>query len=69
MMNHLILASLDDQSQRDWELFTASSSDIPTLTDLITFLENRCRAFELIQSNQSERATSVPSRPSQSAER
>jgi hypothetical protein len=52
MMNQLIVASLDHQLQQDWEIFTASSSDIPTLADLITFLENRCRASELFQSNQ-----------------
>jgi hypothetical protein len=44
-MNQLIVTSLDDQS-RDWELFTASRSDIPTSADLITFLESRCRALE-----------------------
>jgi hypothetical protein len=49
MMNHLLLASLDDQSQRDWELVTASCADIPTSADIITFLKNRCRALELIQ--------------------
>jgi hypothetical protein len=37
MVNHLILASLDDQSQRDWEFVTASRADIPTTVDFITF--------------------------------
>jgi hypothetical protein len=69
MVNHLILASLDDQSQRDWEHFTASCSDIPTSGDLIRFLENRFRPLELIQSNQSVRALPAPLRPSQPANR
>jgi hypothetical protein len=69
MMNDLILASLDDQSQRDWELVNATRADIPTSADLITFLESRCQAFELIQSNQSVRALSSLPRSSQPADR
>jgi hypothetical protein len=67
MANHLILASLEDQSQRYWEFFTASRSDIPTSADLIRYLENRCQTLELIQSNQSVTAPPVSSRPSQPA--
>jgi hypothetical protein len=63
VVNHLILASLDDHSQRDWEHVTASCADNPTSADLITFLETRCRALELIQSNQSVRALPRPSQP------
>jgi hypothetical protein len=69
MVNHLILASLDDQSQRDWELVTAPRAEIPTSADLITFLETRCRALELIQSKQLVRALPPLPRSSQPADR
>jgi hypothetical protein len=69
MVNHLILASLDDQSQRDWELVTATRADIPISADLITFLETRCWALELIQSNQSVWALPALPRSSQPADR
>jgi diphosphomevalonate decarboxylase len=68
MMNQLIVASLDQQLQ-DWEIFTAASLDIPTLADLITFLGNRCRALELIQSNQLVKALPALPKPSQLPDR
>jgi hypothetical protein len=37
MLNHLILTSVDDQSQLDWELVTAPRADIPTSADFNTF--------------------------------
>jgi hypothetical protein len=69
MVDYLILASLDDQSQRDWELATASCADIPTSADLIAFLETGCQALELIQSNQLVRALPALPRSSQPADR
>jgi hypothetical protein len=69
MVNHLILASLDDQSQRDWELVTAPRIDMPTSVDLITFLETRCRALELIQFNQLVRALPALPKSSQPPDR
>jgi diphosphomevalonate decarboxylase len=69
MLNHLILASLDDQSQRDWEIVIAPRADIPTSADLITFLETRCRALELIQSNQLVRTLPSLPRSSQATDR
>jgi hypothetical protein len=38
MLNHLMLATLDAQTQRDWELITASRADIPTTSELINFM-------------------------------
>ena len=64
MLNHLALVTLDAETRREWELITASQADIPTTTELISFLELRCRALELIQSTQSLKVTTAPSRPS-----
>ena len=43
MLNHLMLATLDTVTQRKWEMIMASN------TELVTFLESRCRALELLQ--------------------
>jgi len=49
MLNHLMLATLDPETQREWELNTASRTDIPSTTELMTLPESRCRALELLQ--------------------
>jgi len=48
-----MLATLDPETQREWELITAWREDTPTTAELITFLESRCRDFELLQTTQS----------------
>ena len=53
MLNHLMLATLGTETQREWELHTSSRADMPTIAELITFLESRCRALELLQNTQS----------------
>jgi len=53
MLNHLMLATLDPETQREWVLITASRADTPTTAELVTFLESRCRALELLQTTQS----------------
>jgi len=67
MLNHLMLATLDPDTQREWELNTASCTDTPTTADFITFLESRYRALELLQTTQSTKAGTTNSRQSQSA--
>ena len=52
MLNHLMLATLDTETQREWELIMASSTDTPTTTELVTVLETRCNAFELLENVQ-----------------
>ena len=52
MLNHLIITMLDPETQREWELITASRTDTPTTAELVTFLESRCRALELLQTAQ-----------------
>jgi len=53
MLNHLMLVTIDPETLREWELITASRTDTPTTAELITFLESRCRALELLQTTQS----------------
>jgi hypothetical protein len=67
VLNHLMLATPNCETQREWELITASRADTPTIAELVTFLKSRCRAFELLQTTQSLKTTTVPSRSSQSA--
>jgi hypothetical protein len=66
LMYHLLLATLDGETQREWELITAPRADTLTTAELITFLESKCRALELLQTTQSPRSVTVPSRSSAS---
>ena len=65
MLNHLMLATLDPEMQREWELITASRAGNPTTAEFLTFLELRCRAFELLQTTQSLKVVPNISRSSQ----
>jgi len=49
MLNDSMLATLDPQTQRELELKSASRTDTPTTAELVTFLETRCKALELLQ--------------------
>jgi len=64
MLNHLMLATLNPETQREWELITASRADTPTTAESVTFLESRCRAFELLQTNQLLKVVLTTSRSS-----
>jgi len=64
MLNHLMLATLDPETQREWGLNTASRTDIPTTTELMTFLESRCRALELLQLTQTLKMSTATPRSS-----
>jgi len=56
-----MLATLDPETQREWELITASRIDTPSATELMTFLESRFRALELMQLTQTlKMSTSTP---------
>jgi len=52
MLNNLMLPTLDPETQRGWELISASRADTPTTAELVTLEETRCRAFELLQAIQ-----------------
>jgi len=61
ILNHLMLETLDPETQREWKLNTASRTDIPSTTELMTFLESRCKALELLQLTQTlKMSTSTP---------
>jgi hypothetical protein len=66
LLNHLMLATLDTESQREWELIMASRTDTPATAELVTFLESRCRALELLQTIQSLKSKAITTLPSQS---
>jgi len=66
MLNHLMLATLDTETQREWELHSSSRADMPTIAELITFLESRCRALELLQNTQSLNIATVNPRSTRS---
>jgi hypothetical protein len=66
MLNHLMLASLDSETHQQWEQLTAARSEVPTTSDLITFLESRCRALELIHNTQSSNTATLSPRTQQS---
>ena len=52
IMNHLLLSVLDSETHKEWELQTSALPDIPATPDVIKFLEDRCKALELLQANQ-----------------
>ena len=59
MLNHLMSATIDPDTQREWDLVSAPRADTPTTADLITFLESRCSALELLQTTQSSKAVTT----------
>jgi len=66
MSNYLMLATFDPETQREWKLITASRADTPSTAELVTFLESRCRALELLQTTQSLKVGPANLRSSQS---
>jgi hypothetical protein len=53
ILNYLLLATRDTETQKKFEIFTSSRLEPPTTAELITFLEIQCKAFEFIQHTQS----------------
>jgi len=45
MLNRLMLATLYSETQREWELITASRADTTTTAELVTFLESRAETL------------------------
>jgi len=64
MLIHLMLATLDPETQREWELNTASRTDIPSTKELMTFLESRCKVLELFQLTQTLKMSTSTTRSS-----
>jgi hypothetical protein len=46
------VVSLDDETHKAWELKTASSQEMASLDDILSFLETRCKALELFDTSQ-----------------
>jgi hypothetical protein len=67
ILNHLMTATLDNETLQQWEQFTTNRMELPTTTELITFLEALCRTLELIQNTQSSSTATVSPRAQQSA--
>jgi hypothetical protein len=57
LLSQLVLERIDEHSRKEWEVRT-SSQQFARLAELCEFLENRCRALELIKSTQSSKGTS-----------
>jgi hypothetical protein len=51
ILNHLLLSVLDAETHRAWELQSSAQQDFPSTTQLIQFLEARCKALELLQAS------------------
>jgi len=64
ILNHLMLATIDPETQREWELITATSTGAPTTAEFVTFVESRCRALERMQITQSQKIVPVTSQSS-----
>jgi hypothetical protein len=65
MLNHLMTATLDNETLQQWEQITTNRMELPTTAELITFLEARCRTLELIQNTQSMKVTIASPRAQQ----
>ena len=65
MLNHLMLATLDTETQREWELIMASRTDTPTTPELVTFLESRC-SLRVTSDYPSMKSPAIAPRSSQS---
>jgi hypothetical protein len=57
LLNHILLAAQDADTHRAWELNVSSQDDIPSTAHVIAFLEQRCKALELLQTRQQ---TTIP---------
>jgi hypothetical protein len=69
MLNHLMTATLENETLQQWEHLTTSRQDLPTTGELISFLEARCRTLELIQNVQSIKMTTASPRAQQATGR
>lgn len=57
ILNHLLLSVLDLETHKEWERQTSRQQDIPSTAKVIEFLEDKCKALELAQANQSTGTT------------
>ena len=67
ILNNLMPATIDPESQREWEFFTATRTFTSTTEVIVTFLESRLRALQRIHITQAKKlalVTSLSSHPS-----
>jgi len=64
ILNHLMLATIDPETQREWELHTTISTVTPTTAVIVTFLESRCQVVERLHITQAQKMAPVTSRAS-----
>jgi hypothetical protein len=48
----MLLERSDAETHKLWELKTASSQDMASLDDILSFLEKRCKALDLFDTSQ-----------------
>jgi hypothetical protein len=52
ILNHLLLSVLGAETHKEWELHSSRVQDLPSTKEIMEFLEDRCKAMELLQANQ-----------------
>jgi hypothetical protein len=52
IINDMVLERLDGETHKAWELKTASSQEMASLVDILSFLESRCKVLELSDTSQ-----------------
>src|SRR5215469_9175898 len=66
MLNHLALSGLDTDTHRAWELHASSHQELPSTAQVITFLEQRCKALELLNTSQQSSTPVTAGKPTSS---
>jgi hypothetical protein len=59
ILNHLLLSPLDAETHKEWELHSSKFQELPSTKEIMKFLEERCKAMELLQANQVTGTTST----------
>jgi hypothetical protein len=68
ILNHLLLSGLDSETHKTWEIHASEQEDIPSTTEVLQFLENHCKALELLQTSQLTTVTTAPSKHTSSSD-
>jgi hypothetical protein len=48
ILNHLLLSVLDAETHNEWEIHSSRVQDLLSTKEIIEFLEDRCKAMELL---------------------
>ena len=63
LLNHLVVELFDPRTRLEWESLSSASSDIPTLKELMNFINQRARTFKAAK----PKSLKVSDNPSRSA--